>query len=263
MHGINPNDPGNIIDWGKTSADYAVYRNGQPDSFFERMRAMNIGLRDQVMLDLGTGTGALARRYAQRGAAVSGIDPSEGQIEAAKKLAQAERLNIDFRVGVAESLPFDSHSFDVVTANQCWLYFDANAAIRQVKWALKDGGLLVTSHCSWLPVAGSVAQKTEALVLAHNPNWTAAGWDGFIPPMPYWAEGEFRLRGMFYYDEEIPFTHDSWRGRIRACRGVGAVMDEGQVEAFDAAHAQMLKDENVPESFGVLHRIDAHILEPL
>ncbi len=262
MHGIKADDPGNTINWGKTSDDYSKYRNGQPDSFFERMRSMDVGLREQLILDLGTGTGALARRYAHRGAIVTGIDPSAEQIEMAKKMAADERLTVDFQVGRAESLPFESHYFDVVTANQCWLYFDADQAIRQIKWVLKEGGLLVTSHCSWLPLVDPVARATEALILQHNPNWTAAGYTGDVPPMPTWAEGQFRLRGMFYYDEQIPFTWETWRGRIRACRGVGAVMDTEQLEAFDHAHDRMLQ-EMTGEQFSVLHRIDAHLLEPI
>ncbi len=160
MHGISATDPGNTIDWGKTSEDYAKYRVGQPDSFFDYMRTFKVGLNGQSLLDLGTGTGAMAIRFAQRGCAVSGIDVSEEQIAHAKKAAEDARVKIDFRVGEAEKLPFDSKMFDVVIANQCWLYFRQQEVVRQVLWALKDGGVLVTSHCSWLPGLDPVAQAT-------------------------------------------------------------------------------------------------------
>lgn len=262
MHGISKTDPGNTIDWGKTSDDYAKYRAGQPDSFFDMMRAFNIGLPGQTILDLGTGTGALALRYAHRGAQVSAIDISAEQIEVAKKQAQQERVNVDFRTGPAEQLPFESHAFDVVTANQCWLYFDAPQVVRQVLWVLKPGGLLVTSHCSWLPLQDPIAQATEDLVRLFNPNWTAHSWQGVIPAVPAWSLTSFRLRAFFNYDEKIPFTRETWAGRIRACRAVGASLAPEQVADFDAQHMQMLKQQ-APEKFTVLHRIDAHILEPL
>jgi hypothetical protein len=66
---------------------------------------------------------------------------------------------------------------------------------------------------------------------------------------------------MFYYDEPIPFTRESWRGRIRACRGIGAGLPAEEVRRFDAAHADLLS-RIVPESFNVLHRLDAHFFEP-
>lgn len=262
MHGISATDPGSTIDWGKISADYARYRIGQPDSFFDLMRAFGVGVPGQSILDLGTGTGAMALRYAHRGASVTGIDVSPEQIAAAKKAAQDERVAADFQVGEAERLSFDRHSFDVVTANQCWLYFRTDEVVRQVLWVLKEKGLLVTSHCSWLALEDPIAQATEDLVRLANPNWTAHSWTGIVPPMPAWAPANFRLRGFFCYDEALPFTRESWAGRIRACRGVGAALSPEAVAEFDRQHMQMLS-RIAPDKFTVLHRIDAHILEPL
>ena len=66
-------------------------------------------------------------------------------------------------------------------------------------------------------------------------------------------------RGTF--DESIPFTRESWRGRIRACRGVGATLDAEQVAAFDGEHEALLS-RVTDDTFQVLHRIDAHVLRP-
>ena len=261
MHTMSATDKGQTINWGKTSDDYAKYRVGQPDSFFDLMRAFGVGTKGQQILDLGTGTGAMALRYAQRGASVTGIDISPEQIAMAQKMAQEQRLSVEFQMTPAERLPFPQHSFDVVTANQCWLYFNKNDVIRQVLWVLKEKGLLVTSHCSWLPLADPIAQKSEDLVREFNPNWTAHSWGGEVPANPAWALGNFRLRGFFCYDEAIPFTRETWAGRIRACRAIGASLDKEKVAEFDRHHMQMLSQG--PEKFTVLHRIDAHIFEPL
>jgi hypothetical protein len=67
---------------------------------------------------------------------------------------------------------------------------------------------------------------------------------------------------MFWFDEAVPFTRESWRGRIRACRGIGASLSDDEVKAFDAAHDELLS-RIAPERFTVLHRVDAHLLEPL
>jgi SAM-dependent methyltransferase len=177
-------DRGHEIDWGRTSTDYALYRPGPPPSFFARLAALGVGLPGQRILDLATGTGVLAREFARRGAAVAGIDIAEGQLTMARQLAAADSLVIDFRRAPAEATPFDDGAFDCLTANQCWLYFDKARAIEEARRLLAPGGLLVVSHFSSLPLRDPVARASEALMLAHNPDWTGAGWAAEVPPMP-------------------------------------------------------------------------------
>jgi SAM-dependent methyltransferase len=260
MHGLPSHDGPNIIDWGKTSNDYSTHRPGPPPSFYHRLAALGVGLPNQTILDLGTGTGALARQFARQGAIVSGIDISKEQVVAARALAVEENLRVDYVVGCAEQLPWQSSAFDIATANQCWLYFDKSKTIPELFRVLKPSGLLVTSHFSWLPRLDPIAKRTEELVLQFNPSWSAADWSGVIPACPKFAEPVFDVRAMFYYDEPIQFTRETWRGRIRACRGVGASMPPEKVAEFDAAHDDLLI-RIAPETFTVLHRIDAHIFE--
>ena len=80
--------------------------------------------------------------------------------------------------------------------------------------------------------------------------------------MPSWSEDDFEIRAMFVFDEAIPFTRESWLGRIRACRGVGAAMSREQTEIFDREHEALLQ-RTTADRFSVLHRIDAHILRPI
>lgn len=256
MEGLGARDAGRTIDWGRASDDYAAFRPGPPDDFYEKLAALGIGLRGQRILDLGTGTGVLARRFARQGARAAGIDISARQIEAARRLAAAEGLAIEFRVAPAEATSFPDASFDAVTANQCWLYFDAPRAIAEAR-RVAPGGRLMTGHFSWLPRLDAIARASEELVLRFNPQWSAADWPGEVPPVPRWAEG-LRLVGFFVYDAAIPFTRETWRGRIRACRGIGASLGPEEVAAFDAAHDALLR-RVAPDSFTVLHRIDARI----
>lgn len=261
MHGVNSVDGGNAIDWGKTSTDYAAYRSGPPASFFRRLAALDVGLSGQRVLDLGTGTGVIARQLARQGASVVGIDVAGEQVGAAARLAREEGLDARFVCGPAEAAPFRAGSFDVVTANQCWLYFDEARMIPEVARVLGPGGVLVTSHNCWLPRQDPIAAATEALVLSFNPQWAGADWAGVIPACPGWAQEAFDQRAMFYYDEPVRFTREQWRGRVRACRGVGATMAAADVARFDAELSQLL-ERIAHESFEVIHRIDAHVLAP-
>jgi 2-polyprenyl-3-methyl-5-hydroxy-6-metoxy-1,4-benzoquinol methylase len=84
-------DDGQAFDWRKTSKDYTIYRPGYPESFYTILHVLGIGRHGQDMLDLGTGTGVLARAFAKQGAHVTGIDIAEEQIAAARQLCPALR----------------------------------------------------------------------------------------------------------------------------------------------------------------------------
>ena len=43
MHGLKPSDKGINIDWGKTSVDYAAFRQGPPQRFHDCLKAFDIG----------------------------------------------------------------------------------------------------------------------------------------------------------------------------------------------------------------------------
>jgi len=68
----------------------------------------------QRVLDIATGSGNTALAAARRYCEVTGIDFVPSLLERARERATAERLDIDFREGDAESLPFPDASFDVV-----------------------------------------------------------------------------------------------------------------------------------------------------
>ncbi|MGH7162874.1 MAG: class I SAM-dependent methyltransferase, partial [Planctomycetota bacterium] len=203
----------------------------------------------------------LARGFARRGCDVVGVDVSAAQLEEARRLAAAERLGVEFRLASAEETGLADASFDLVTAAQCWLYFDEARTVAEVKRVLAPGGLLLTCHLNWLPRLDPVARASEALVLRHNARWSAADGSGSVPPLPAWADGRFDLTAMFVYDEPIPFTRETWRGRFRACRAIGATLAPDEVARFDAEHARLL-EVVVGERFAVLHRVDAHLFRP-
>ncbi len=243
-------------DFGKTARDYAQYRKGFPQSFFDRLLHEGIGKPGQRILDVGTGTGTLARGFAKQGAQVTGLDISRELMEQAAEIGEREGLRVDYVHGRAESLPFPVEQFDVVSAGQCWHWFDGIAAAMECRRVLAPGGDLLIAHFSYLPEKGNVAAATEELILRHNPAWNLAGLDGryeqWKGPMEVAA---FRSIHSYFYDEDVPYTHEQWRGRFRACNGVIALKDPSKIEAFDSDLRVLLKEGFSSEPLHVPHRI--------
>ncbi|MFN0118725.1 MAG: ubiquinone/menaquinone biosynthesis methyltransferase [Elusimicrobiota bacterium] len=68
------------------------------------------------ILDVGTGTGDLAKELLSKGCSVVGVDFSEPMIEAAqKKLGSNDQIR--FQVASADELPFEPKSFDGITSS--------------------------------------------------------------------------------------------------------------------------------------------------
>jgi SAM-dependent methyltransferase len=244
------------VDFGLTSDDYARHRAGFPDELFSRLGHMGIGVSGQRLIDIGTGTGTLARGFARRGCAVTGIDPAPTMLEEAIRLSAEEGVSIEYRSGRAEDTGVGPMSADVVTAGQCWHWFDRPAAAAECQRILRQGGALVICHFDWIPRSGTVAAATEALILQHNPAWNFAGGTGIYPA---WttdvADAGFRALETFSFDVDVSYSHESWRGRVRASAGVAASLDSNAVAAFDDAHAALLEREFTQDPLAVPHRV--------
>ncbi len=76
-------------DFGKTASDYGRHRAGFPDDFFDRLASLGILRTGMRALDLGTGTGTIARALALRGCEVTGLDRSAPLMEQAAELDRA------------------------------------------------------------------------------------------------------------------------------------------------------------------------------
>ena len=158
-------------DFGKTASDYGRHRAGFPDEFFDRLSAMGILKPGMRALDLGTGTGTIARGLALRGCDVVGLDRSTPLMEQAAELDRDVGVVVRYVNAPAEDTGQDAASFDLVTAGQCWHWFDRPRAAAEARRVLKSGGRLVIAHFDWIPLPGNMVEATEKLIEKHNPKW--------------------------------------------------------------------------------------------
>ena len=110
--------PINNADFGKTADDYLTHQAGFLKSLFEKLQSQGIGLRNQRITDLGTGTGSLALGFAASGSQVTGIDPSASMLDAARKVAVHANLAVQFQLASAEQTQLLAKSMDIVAAGQ-------------------------------------------------------------------------------------------------------------------------------------------------
>jgi SAM-dependent methyltransferase len=245
-----------VVDFGRTAEDYARHRAGFPAELMERLSAYGIGGPGQTVLDLGTGTGSLARLFAARGATVTGLDPAEPLLDQAHRLDQQAGVEITYRTGSAEQTGLPGAAFDVVTAGQCWHWFRAPEAAAEAHRLLRPGGRVVIAHFDWLPVPGNVVAATEQLILAHNPAWALAGGTGLHPRwLTDLRQAGFTGLETFSFDIDVPYPPAAWVGRIRASAGVAASLPPPAVERFSAELTALLADRFPADPLLIPHRV--------
>ncbi len=247
-------DCGNKFDWGKTSEDYAKYRDIYPKAFYEKLASLSLGVKGQDVLDLGTGTGVLPRNMYGYGANWTGTDISENQIAYARKLSLEANMDINYLACSAEDIDFSDQSFDVITACQCFMYFDKNIILPKIYKMLKKNGHFAVLYMAWLPEESEIARKSEELVLKYNPSWSGGGMTRYQLIAPPWCGNMFEPANLLTYDLPVAFTRDGWNGRMKACRGIGASsLSADEINEWEKEHMAYL--QTMPESFEVLHYV--------
>ncbi len=264
-------------DYGKTAADYSLYRAGFPDELFDRLARRGVGIAGQRVADIGAGAGAMARGFAKRGCNVVGVDISPELIEHARRLDANAGVSVNYVNGRAEDTGLSKDSFDAATAAVCWHWFDGPRAAAEIRRILRPGSRLATIHFDWLSMPGNIVAETERIIWNHvGPNrWKnkALGWakealsgvtsivnrldaQGFYPErLTTLAEAGYVSLESFSFDVDIPYTHDAWRGRIRSHADVGASQTAARIARVDADLSALLR-ENYPDTdLKVPHRI--------
>lgn len=138
----------NAIDNYQTSAQFRKRKKflrefGEPHFSLaeELIKQLDLSGKEKI-LDIGCGFGEvlmLLKKNGHRGKLV-GVDQSNGMINEAKKLASGQ--SAQFKVALAEKLPFPDGVFDIVICKHALYHFDIPKAIEEMRRVLKPHGRL-------------------------------------------------------------------------------------------------------------------------
>jgi SAM-dependent methyltransferase len=146
--GVQPHNERPAVVWGAGGKDYDRISKGIADSIEHCVLRLDPRPGERI-LDLSTGTGWTSRVVARRGATVTGVDIASELLATARANAEAEELPIEYRLGDAESLPFEDGEFDAVVST-CGIMFASRpeAAAGELARVCRTGGRIALT--TWL-----------------------------------------------------------------------------------------------------------------
>jgi 2-polyprenyl-6-hydroxyphenyl methylase/3-demethylubiquinone-9 3-methyltransferase len=145
---------------------YAAVNTARFDYFRAFLASENLHRTENLeLLDIGCGGGFLTEEFARFGGfRVYGIDPSGPSLQEAELHAKQGGLDITYRLGKGEALPFPDGRFDVVCCCDVLEHVtDRSAILSEVRRVLRPGGVFLfdTINRTWLSHLAfiQVAQK--------------------------------------------------------------------------------------------------------
>ena len=216
--------------WGARAADWAATEERHAPSY-EAALAQLPPLAGRRVLDLGCGAGVFLRMAADRGAAVAGLDASEGLLaRAAERVPEA-----DLRLGELDRLPFGDDGFDVVTAfSSIFFALDPVAALREAGRVARAGAPVVIQvwgreeRCSLLAMKRAAAELREDDLAGPPVPLAAPGvLEGMASDAGLAPERAFDAEWAYEFDDEDALA----RAMLSAASGVAAVREAGEERA--------------------------------
>lgn len=207
--------------FGADAERYDRARPRYPDALVARIIAASPG-RD--VLDVGTGTGIVARQFQAAGCTVLGVDPD------ARMAAFARRTGVEVEVSTFEAWDAGERTFDVIVAGQSWHWVDPVAGPAKAAVLLRPGGrLVVFGHVYDAPPEVAKALTKALREVAPDLPFGGQAAGGDRPPRTaletYQAmfaraadgireAGGFDEPEQWRFDEERSYTRDEWLDRL-------------------------------------------------
>jgi SAM-dependent methyltransferase len=210
----------------------------------------------QHVLDLGTGTGAVAERAAALvgpSGQVVGVDISPDMLDLARRrLATRGLTSVQLYEGRAEDLPVGDGAFDAVLASLSLMYvIDRAAAARELARVLRPGGRLVAAVWAGPEQCDIVLFQQTAGRFAPAPPVPSVGPGALADPSPFLAQLAQAGIQAHVETETLGFDFDDFASAWETLAGVTATQlaPERRREARAAVLAAMYPHGDGPRHF--------------
>ncbi|HEN3479594.1 TPA: class I SAM-dependent methyltransferase [Yersinia enterocolitica] len=186
---------------------------------------------DARLLDLGCGAGHASFTAAAAVESVVSYDLSAQMLDVVSRAATDKKLtNIEVKQGLAESLPFDDQSFDIVISRySAHHWHDVGQALREVKRVLRPGGKVIFMDVvsPGHPVLDIYLQTVEVLRdTSHVRNYAPGEW------LALFTEGGLIINEVT--SDRLYLEFSSWIARMRTPTHFATAIRELQKSASDS-----------------------------
>lgn len=189
------------------------------------------------VLDLAAGTGKLTRALLAAGFQVTAVEPQDELRELlATNLPAAE-----VRTGLAEEIPLEDGSVAAVTVGDAFHWFDAPAALGEIRRVLRpDGGLAVLttmpdwSGASWAHELGTLVMELRP----EHPYFDGPPWQDAVRAAEGWSEPwEIKVSTMRAADPERIVDH------LASMSWIAAAAEQEREQTLARARTLVLEGE--------------------
>lgn len=127
----------NLEKYTEHAKEYEAYRSGYPQALYTYLEQEFPGLRDQVIADIGSGTGKLGRPFIEDGTEVFCVEPNAGMRLVAENL-YGKYPRFHSITGNAEYTTLADHSVDYVMVGTAFHWFDECKFQKECRRILKS-----------------------------------------------------------------------------------------------------------------------------
>lgn len=153
---------------------YARYRPDYPQGIIDVLTE-HCGLSpDQVVADVGSGTGKLSRLFLDNGNRVIGVEPNAEMRRAAESLFGDHPRFLSVN-GRAEATTLENDSVNLVAAAQAFHWFNAEPARREFARILRPGGHVAVIWNARRVAGSDFMKEYEALLAEHGAEYGQVG----------------------------------------------------------------------------------------